>query len=474
MMLIKYNKIGKNKIVYCVLDNLKECDNLIAKDMSINTIDFLIRGLVVRNYDVLISDDETELLTNAAQSKQYTHAVMVTTGTYLWMGDRLFDEVETLCQQDFFVAGHVLDRGDFYLELHKQFYIMNLSEYADLGSPEVAQGAWFVDDYHEEFKPVVLAYKDNGDEVIQNMSISAERKQYKFKLHGWNILKLALEHNKKTIDVGENIRSSKRYLYHEYDHVFINSYPKIFHQQLFARNVVAPWNSDKVYDSIDFEGPVEQYITLGTGLNWIRNLTLVGYTTDTRVVFTDINHNCLRFMKEMIDTWDGIDYDKFYHSFEQFYPSGVPEQVFKNLSANKEFTEYKQFFDSWQDTWNTVRQLTFEYKLIDYTADYDLSWIDSSKRTLINLSDLFNHAPLTPLQSIKFKIGAENRLINNLTNINPDIAVIFSSRAATGYKESIIVAGKVSDFKPTSIGDLKMLPWHTHDWKMIGSRPLGL
>jgi hypothetical protein len=476
-MLINYNQIGKNKIVYCVLDNLKECDNLIAKDMSINTIDFLIRGMVVRNYDVLISDNETELLTNAVRANKYTHAVVVTTGTYLWMGDRLFDEVENICQQDFFIAGHVLDRGDFYLELHKQFYIIDLTEYADLGSPLVEEGAWFVDDYHEEFKPVVLAYKDNGDEVIQSMSISTEKKQYKSKLHGWNILKLALEHNKKTIDVGENIRRSKNYLYHEYDHVFINSYTKIFHQQLFARNVVAPWNSDKVYDFIDFEGPVEQYITLGTGLNWIRNLTLVGYTADTRVVFTDINHNCLRFMKEMINTWDGVDYNKFYHSFEQFYPNGVPEQVFKNLSAEQEFNEFKKFFDNWASTWNSIKQLTFDYRLIDYTADYDLSWIDSSKHTLINFSDMFNYAALTPMQSVKFKIGAENRLIDNLSKINPDITVMFSSRAAAGYKEfdkDRDFISKVKDLTLTDIQELKTLPWHTHDWKTVGKRPLGL
>lgn len=473
-MVVKYNEVGQQKIVYCVLDNLNECDNLIAKDMSINSIDFLIRGMITHDYDVLIGTDETALLTEAVNANKYTHAVIVATGTYLWMGDRLFDDVKQLCYQDFFVAGHVLDRGDFYLELHKQFYIMNLNEYKDLGCPAVEEGAWFVDDFHEEFQPSVSAYKDNGDEVIQSMTIGSKKKTYKSKLHGWNILKLALEYNKKTIDIGESIRRSKNYLYHEYDHVFINSYAKIFHQQLFARNIVAPWNSDKVYDSINFKGPVEQYITLGTGLNWIRNLTLVGYTPDTRVVFTDINHNCLRFMKEMINNWDGVDYDKFYHSFEQFYPSGVPEQVFKNLSANKEFEEFKQFFDSWEDTWNAVKQLTFEYKLIDYTAEYDLSWIDSSKKTLMNFSDLFNHAPLTPLQSIKFKIGAENRLINNLTKINPDITVIFSSRAATGYKELDMFIGKIGNFTFTNIEDLKMLPWHTHDWKAVGRRTLGL
>jgi hypothetical protein len=474
-MIVKYNSVGHRSIVYCILDNLKECNSLIAKDMSINSIDFIIRGLVNNRYDIVIGDDESELLLSVARENKYSHAVVVTTGTYLWMGDKLFEDVEKLCRQDFFVAGHVLDRGDFYLELHKQFYVMNLKEYQDLGCPAVEEGAWFVEDQHEEYIPSISYIKDN--EVIDSMYNCNETKTYKCKLHGWNILKLALENNKKTIDVGSNIRVSKKYLYHEHEHVFVNEYPKIFQQQLFARNVVAPWNSDSVHSNIPFNGPVEQYITLGTGLNWIRNLTLVGYTSNTTVTFTDINHNCLRFMKELIETWDGIDYDKFYHSFEQFFPSGVPEHVFKNLSANDEFTKFKQFFDNWDATWATVRNLKFDYKLIDYTADYELSWIDATKKTLINFSDLFNHAPLTPFQSVKFKIGAENRLLNNLNNINPDITVIFTSRSATGYKEFLDVPslmGKVKDFKLTDIEDLKTLPWHLHDWKTVGRRPLGL
>ena len=472
--MIEFNSVGRHKIVYCILDNLNECNNLIARDISINSIDFLIRGMVTDQYDILISDNQTELLRSAASSEKYTHAVIIATGTYLWMGDRLFKDVENLCQQDFFVAGHILDRDDFYLELHKQFYIMNLTEYKNLGCPIIEEGEWFVEDQHEEFKPVITYIRDK---VVDSMNIGLEKKNYKSKLNGWNILKLSLENNKKTIDIGNNIRTAKRYLYHEYDHVFINEYPKIFHQQLFARNVVAPWNSDQEHAHIPFDGPVEQYITLGTGLNWIRNLTLVGYTPDTKVVFTDINHNCLRFMKEMIISWDGIDYDKFYHSFEQFFPSNVPEHVFKNLSAKIEFEKFKKFFDNWEETWNKVRQLSFEYKLIDYTAEYDLSWIDPNKKTLMNFSNLFNYAPLTPLQSIKFRVGAENRLINNLKNINPEIVVIFTSRAGTGYKEFIDVPksiGKIKDFNFTDIEELKKLPWHTEDWKTVGQRPLGL
>jgi len=479
---MKYHSGGQHNIAWCVLDVLDKCDNLVAKDISINTIDFLIRGLMVNEYDVFVGKDEQELLLEAVKENKYSHAVIISTGTYLRTSEKLFKEVENICQQDFFIAGHVLNRGDFYLELHKQFYIMNLKDYQELGCPDIEEGAWFVDDPHEEFEPNITEFSDGGDEVIESMSIGTNKKVYTSKLHGWNILKLALENNKKTIDVGQRIRVAKHYLYHEYEHVFINQYPKIFHLQLFAHNVVAPWNSDRVYKTLPFDGPVEQYITLGTGLNWIRNLTMIGYTDDTRVVFTDINHNCLRFMKELVTTWDGVDYDQFYHSFEQFFPNGVPDFVFKTLTAKEEFEEFKKFFDDWPSTWNKVKKLNFDYKLIDYMADYDLTWIDPNKKTLMNFSDLFNHSPLIPFQSVKFRIGAENRLINNLNNINPDIVAIFTTRSATGYKsyddtwndDSIAFVGKIKDFKLTNIGDLKPLPWHEHDWKPFGRRPLGL
>ena len=247
---------------------------------------------------------------------------------------------------------------------------------------------------------------------------------------------------------------------------------------------MAPWNSDKVYDQISFNGPVEQYITLGTGLNWIRNLIIVGYTSNTKIVFTDINHNCLTFMKELVETWDGNDYNKFYHSFKQFLPSGVPEHVLKNLSVDNDFNKFKDFFDDWIETWNEVRKLTFDYKLIDYTAEYDLSWIDPDKKTLINFSDLFNYTSLIPFQSVKFRISAENKLIDKLIKINPNIVAIFTSRSASGYKfftdvpstdyNSYAHIGKIVDFKFTNIEDLKMLPWHVDDWIPTGHRPLGV
>ena len=92
-MIVKYNSIGQKKIVLCILNNLKDCKNSMAKDISINTIDFMIRGAIGNNFDILISDNETELLVESANSNLYTHAVIVTTGTYLWSSDKLFNKI---------------------------------------------------------------------------------------------------------------------------------------------------------------------------------------------------------------------------------------------------------------------------------------------------------------------------------------------------------------------------------------------
>ena len=46
-MIVKYNCVGQKKIVICILNNLKDCKNLLAKDISINTIDFMI--LMIKN-----------------------------------------------------------------------------------------------------------------------------------------------------------------------------------------------------------------------------------------------------------------------------------------------------------------------------------------------------------------------------------------------------------------------------------------
>jgi hypothetical protein len=474
-MVNEFNVEKKKTIACCIVDNLDLCSSGWAKEVSINITDFLIHRFKLYGYDIYISKDENELLKHV--SKEYDHAVVIASGMSLGLSDRIFSAIENLCKTDFFIAGHVLDRNEnsywknAYWELHHQFYIVNLKDYLEIGCPIVGSQE---DVKHTQIEPLrSKEYLYNDHEVAEWIKPGDTLKEYNMKCHGWNIISQALLNNKTLIDLGKEIRDNKKYLYYEYDHVFLKMLQEIYHNQFFCNNFYASWNSDQFKDQIPFDGPVEQYITVGIGVYWITYLERIGITPDTKVIFTDINHNTLKFMKAMVEEWDGTDYADFYQKHLPIIPNGT----YRDVNAYIEYTrnEWNQFvskYDNWLETWNKIRSLTFEYVLIDYMSTYDLNWISSGRRTLLNLSDVFTHSPYIATQSLKYRVSCENTLIKKLQNVDPSINVIMTSRSADGYYPTCqTLTGPVGEFDLTDINLLKKTPWHEFDW--ASPRPLG-
>jgi hypothetical protein len=101
-------------------------------------------------------------------------------------------------------------------------------------------------------------------------------------------------------------------------------------------------------------------------------------------------------------------------------------------------------------------------------STYNLNWIEPNRKTLLNLSDVFTHSPYIATQSLKYRISCENKLINNLRSIDPNINVIMTSRSADGYYPTTQTkTGRVKDFDLTDINLLNKTPWHTADWTSV-------
>jgi len=477
---IKFNVIKKKSIVFCVVDNLDTYQSGWAKEVSINLTDYLLNRINKNQFDIYIGKNEDELLQQAVVDG-YSHAVMIASGTSLKLSDKLFSEVERKCNDDFFIAGHILDRaGNPYyknacFELHHQFYIVNLTEYKELGLPEVGKETW---EPYTQLAPLRSEESQYNDHEIPFwIKLGTEQKQYDMRMHGWNILNIGLENGKTLVDVGPGIRDSKKYLYFEQDHVFIKMMSELYQDAFFCNTFVAGWNSDRLAESIPFKGPVEQYVSVGTGLFWISNLQKIQYTPNTKVIFTDINYNCLMFMKRLVTEWDGKDYPAFYKQHMTILPSGTPdftEQYLKKIEHD--WAEFLQRFDNWDLLWAELKQLRFDFVPVDYMAMHDYEWLDKNKKTVMNLSDLYNHAPYVPTQTLKYRIACENRLINELTKLHPDLFLKMTSRAADGYwpdNTDVKYMDKVSNFKLTEIEKLKTPPWHTTEW-IATYRPLGI
>lgn len=464
----KFNVYKQNKIVYCVVDNLDLCLSGWAKEVNINLSDFLIHRCMIKGYDVYIGKDQNELLQAAAKDGFYSHAVIIASGTSLKLSDRLFPAIESLCEKEFFVAGHILDREKSYYELHHQFYVVNLNEYTSLNYPVVNQPEEIP---HSQIEPL------RSDELIQGdydlplwIKPGTLLKPYERKKHGCDIIAVGLANNRQIIDLGEDVRTSKKYIYFEYEHVFLREVSNLYYYQFFCNNFFAGWNSDVLKDSIPFDGPVDQYVTVGIGFYWIKNLMNIGVTEDTTVIFTDINLNCLKFMQAMVEQWDGVDYATLYKNHLTILPNNFPGSLDSYIGDTaKQWDAFRATFDNWEETWAKIKQLKFKFILIDYMANYDLKWLEAGKRTLVNLSDVFTHVPYVATQSLKYRIACENRIINNLNQTDPSIVLMLTSRAADGYhyNKKRIQFGKASEFDLTDLVDVKKPAWHKSDWSSL-------
>ena len=479
-MVTKFKNSKTKLTVCCILDIIDNCQSGYAREVCTNLTDFLINRFDLHDYDIFIGKNEDDLL-RAACTDGYTHAVIISAGTSLGLSDRLFPAIDNLCKEEFFVSGHILDRGhhSYYknacFELHQQFYIVNLTDYKDIGCPTVGNEEWV------EYQQVAPIRSDeclyNDPEIPVWIKNGTELETYSVKLHGWNILNVGLEHNKIFLTLPEQIRASKQYLYYEHDHVFLKELTQIKYNHFFGMNFFAGWNSDILRYQLPFKGPVEQYATVGIGFNWIKNLQLVEFTKDTRVIFTDINYNCLMFMKQMVETWDGKNYADFYWNNKPMLPNNPPyiSESYKAQIA-EQWEQFLTTVDNWDALWNEVKQLTYDYVLIDYTAAFNFDWLEAGKNTLLNLSDLYNHSPFIASTSLKYRIACENMLFQKLQQKDPNVTLMLTSRAADGFwkvdpKQHLDKAG---NFVYTDIKELKRPDWHKENWKHNSGRPLGV
>ena len=169
MNVIEFNPKWRTHIAFCLVDNTRSYTSGICELVK-NQADGVLANVYNKGYPVYQWIDEDVLIRHVA-SLGYTHAVVVSTGTEFINGSKFFDALDTLIQEDFLVAGHVLDRKDAYYELHHQCYVVNLFHYNMLGQPSVGKqelGAHHIqvapyrttNTYHDDYTPRAVVAGD--------------------------------------------------------------------------------------------------------------------------------------------------------------------------------------------------------------------------------------------------------------------------------------------------------------------------
>lgn len=407
-MIINFNSLNQN-IVFCCIDNTHTYDSNWVRELIKNQSDYTINNIVNSTYSVLQGMDEDLLLKEAAD-KNYKYAVVFSTGTEFINGVDFFEEIEKMITSEFFIAGHVLDRGNAYYELHQQCYIINLIQYKELGYPAIGKqelGTSHIqempqrstDNWHDDYTPISVG---KGNTL----------KQYDHKCHGWNILSTGLYNNFKVLVFNQTIRQSKKHYYPESQKDFNKEIEWAYFRQSFCQTEFVHTTTT---DLINFapNKPFRQIVTPASGL-WYKEY--IDTVNPVKIIFYDYNQKALDYWKTHAPTGSNISC----------------EFVLCDLLLGASFA---------------------------HAIDTELA-----DDTIINLSNIFNYEATTFFYSLEYRLYQENKLLDELRSIVPDAYVNFSVRASHAFSKQPL-CGRLKDVNNVNINTLTKPTWHVNkDW----------
>lgn len=286
--MIKYpgKDISREDFCVVIVDDTYKYSG-ITKEYVKNIADYTILNCIGMDIDVYVTRDEESTL----QEIDYEKAVVISAGTEFLYGEDFFKYIEG----DYFLLGHILDMGDAYYHLHEQCYVVDL---AQLQVFNTAIGQTEYCSSHIQTEPI--RSKDNiHDDYTPKWIVQGEHdREYKHKLHGWNVLSYATDNDLIVESFDDKQRQSKNYIYpdgtgidwiHKRQHYSVTEL--IYEQNTGSDDLPIPKN------------PIEQLILPASGDLW-RKLA----TPETKIKFFDVNPQALDNMRVKTFHIQGAEY----------------------------------------------------------------------------------------------------------------------------------------------------------------------
>jgi len=287
--MIKYKGKFHSREDFCVviIDDTYKYSG-ITKEYVKNIADYTILNCIGMNIDVYVTRDEENTL---QKIKGYQKAVVISSGTEFLYGEDFFKYIEG----DYFLLGHILDMGDAYYHLHEQCYVIDLVQ---LQLFDTAIGQTEYCSPHTQTEP--NRSKENiHDDYTPKWIIPGDcDREFKHKLHGWNVLAYALEEDLIIEVFDNNQRKSKNYIYP--DGTGIDWIHK--RQHYAVTELLYEENTGSDILPIP-KKPIQQLILPASGDLWRKLAAL-----ETKIKFFDVNPKALDNMKIKTAHIENVEY----------------------------------------------------------------------------------------------------------------------------------------------------------------------
>jgi len=322
-------------------------------------------------------------------------------GNYLRLGSINDEIISDSIDNNAPLVGHLLDRRGYY-NIDPQFFCLNLQAWTAVGRPRfgavpgVPGGYRFTsccverskENFHDEYTPYWIR-PATGTQTYQV-------REFEF---GTHVVRTFLEHGYRLINVNNNIRNRKVYLYptdnqKELEQLFKDwtFNPTVIPLQKYAGHIrglfaddlrtVYVLNSEPVL--ITTPRKIDHYVGVCGGLKAVAVLNSQGFDADTRVSLFDISKPALDYQRYLVANWDGnfADYQQVFDQYQKQHS----DLIYAWRSWNTWDTEVSAFLTSarmtaadFQSAWQQYCQLTIDYTLLDL---HDTEQVDTFVNTL--------------------------------------------------------------------------------------------
>lgn len=289
---------------------------------------------------------------------------------------------------DFFVMGHIMARKDRYPGLHRQMLIVNIATWEKLGSPEFLEQGYFWD-RKPKYPNFVLSEDTMSADYAPAWIIGTKgQREHTVVEDGANWVALACENNIKIDNLDFEMRECKAFLYPYEDPDLlekawmnlqdeklldsIKNYTqrawlrKLAYQEFIEKDRVYAYNTERLSgEGVRSPGLIDSIFSAAAGFKTMALLRNNGFHENTIVNYYDWCDASLNFKKKLLETWNGIDFDKWLldhdldYNFSSTYRGNYSE--FWQREIKKEFGSAEEF----KQLWDRYSRLTHNFFIID-------------------------------------------------------------------------------------------------------------
>jgi hypothetical protein len=289
---------------------------------------------------------------------------------------------------DKFVIGHIMNRPGRYPGLHRQLLIVNLNVWDKLGQPEYLENGHYWDRKPYYHNYTVSDNKIAAEYTPEYIRPSEGVVKATITEDGSNWVSLALENNIQIDNLDLEMRECKCFIYPYEDTdklssvwnnlqdlelvESLNNYNakawirKLQYQEFIEKDRVYAFNTERLSaGGIRSPGPIDNLFCAAAGFKTIALLRDNQFHDNTVVHYFDWCHASLDFKKHLLETWDGLDFDKWLldndlkYNFSSTYRGNYHEFWRKELDM--EFGTDNDF----KELWDRYRKLEHHYHVID-------------------------------------------------------------------------------------------------------------